>query len=47
VSLFGVASSMGVVQSELEKLLAGQAGVGVAKKLGVSRMTYKGSSQAR
>jgi spermidine/putrescine-binding protein len=29
---------MGVVQSELEKLLAGQAGVGVAKKLGVSRM---------
>ena len=38
VSLFGVASSMGVVQSELEKLLAGQAGVGVAKKLGVSRM---------
>jgi hypothetical protein len=34
VSLFGVASSMGVVQSELEKLLAGQAGVGVAKKLG-------------
>lgn len=38
MSLFGVASSMGVVQSELEKLLAGQAGVGVAKKLGVSRM---------
>ena len=29
---------MGVVQSELEKLLAGQAGVGIAKKLGVSRM---------
>lgn len=29
---------MGVVQSELEKLLAGQASVGVAKKLGVSRM---------
>jgi plasmid maintenance system antidote protein VapI len=38
VSLFGVASSMGVVQAELEKLLAGQAGVGIAKKLGVSRM---------
>ncbi len=38
MSLFGVASSMEVVQSELEKLLAGQAGVGVAKKLGVSRM---------
>jgi hypothetical protein len=29
---------MGVAQSELEKLLAGQASVGVAKKLGVSRM---------
>ena len=29
---------MGVAQSELAKLLAGQAGVGVAKKLGVSRM---------
>jgi hypothetical protein len=38
VRLFGVASSMGVVQSELEKLLVGQAGVGIAKKLGVSRM---------
>ena len=38
MSLFSVASSMGVVQSELEKLLAGQAGVGVAKKLRVSRM---------
>ncbi len=38
MSLFGVASSMGGVQSELEKLLAGQAGVGIAKKLGVSRM---------
>jgi plasmid maintenance system antidote protein VapI len=38
VSLFGVASSMGVAQSELEKLLAGQASVGIAKKLGVSRM---------
>ena len=37
-SLFGAASSMGVAQSELEKLLAGQASVGVAKKLGVSRM---------
>jgi hypothetical protein len=29
---------MGVGQSELEKLLVGQAGVSVAKKLGVSRM---------
>jgi len=38
MSLFGVASSIGVAESELEKLLAGQAGVGVAKKLGVSRM---------
>lgn len=37
-SLFGVASSMGVEQSELEKLLAGQASVGIAKKLGVARM---------
>ncbi len=33
---------MGVVQSELEKLLARQAGVGVAKKLGVrSRMNLQ------
>jgi plasmid maintenance system antidote protein VapI len=38
VSLSGVAYSMGVAQSELEKLLAGQASVGIAKKLGVSRM---------
>ena len=37
-SLYVVASSMGVAQSELEKLLAGRASVGVAKKLGVSRM---------
>ncbi len=37
-SLFGVASSIGVEQSELEKLLAGRASVGIAKKLGVSRM---------
>jgi plasmid maintenance system antidote protein VapI len=37
-SLYVVASSMGVAQSELEKLLAGQASVGIAKKLGVSRM---------
>jgi hypothetical protein len=38
MSLFGVASSMGVAESELEKLLAGQASVGIANKLGVSRM---------
>jgi hypothetical protein len=31
VSLFSVASSIGVVQSELEKLLAGQASLGIAK----------------
>ena len=37
-SLYVVASSMGVAQSELEKLLAGRASVGIAKKLGVSRM---------
>lgn len=37
-SLFGVASSIGLAQSDLEKLLAGQASVGVAKKLGVTRM---------
>jgi hypothetical protein len=37
-SLVGVASSMGVGPSELEKLLAGQVSVGIAKKLGVSRM---------
>lgn len=36
--LFGVASSMGVVQSELENLLAGYASLGIAKKLGVTRM---------
>ena len=38
MSLSGVAYSMGVAQSELEKLLAGQASIGIAKKLGVSRM---------
>ena len=38
VSLFDVASSMGVEQSDLEKLLAGQASVGIARKLGVIRM---------
>ena len=38
MSLFAVASSIGVEQSELENLLAGRASVGIAKKLGVSRM---------
>ena len=38
MSLFRVASSMGVEQSELEKLLAGQASAGIAQKLGLSRM---------
>jgi hypothetical protein len=38
MSLFRVASSMGVEQSELEKLLTGQAGAGIAQKLGLSRM---------
>jgi hypothetical protein len=33
-----VAFSLGVGQSELEKLLAGRANVGTAKKLGVSKM---------
>jgi len=47
MSLFGIASFMGVVQSGLKKLLAGQAGVGITKKLGVSRMDLKGSSRAR
>ena len=37
-SLYIVASSMGVAQSELEILLEGRASVGIAKKLGVSRM---------
>jgi L-aminopeptidase/D-esterase-like protein len=32
-SLYVVATSMGVAQSELEKLLAGRASVGIAKKL--------------
>jgi hypothetical protein len=43
VNLFGVAASIGVVQSELEKLLAGQASLGIAKKLGVRGTAYKGS----
>jgi hypothetical protein len=34
-------SSVARLQSELEKLLAGQAGVGIAKKLGVSRMNLQ------
>ncbi len=38
MSLYVVASSIGVEQSELENLLAGRASVGIAKKLGVSRM---------
>ena len=38
MSLSSVASSIGVAQSELEKLLAGQASYGIAKKLGVTRM---------
>jgi hypothetical protein len=37
-SLFGIAYSMGLAQSELEKLLVGRASVGLAKKLGVRRM---------
>jgi hypothetical protein len=37
-SFYVVATSMGVKQSELEKLLAGRASVGIAKKLGVSKM---------
>jgi hypothetical protein len=37
-TLYSIASSVGLTQSELEKLLAGRAGVGLAKKLGVSRM---------
>ena len=37
-SLYVVASSMGVAQSESEKLFAGRASVGIAKKLAVSRM---------
>ena len=38
MSLYAVASSIGVAQSELENLLAGRASAGIAKKLGVSRM---------
>src|SRR5918997_1922939 len=41
VSLFGVAASIGVVQSELEKPLAGQASLGIAKKLGVRGMALQ------
>jgi hypothetical protein len=37
-TFYSIASSMGLSQSELEKLLAGRAGVGLAKKLGVTRM---------
>jgi hypothetical protein len=37
-TFYSIASSMGLAQSELEKLLAGRAGVGLAKKLGVTRM---------
>jgi len=42
-SLYVVATSMGIAQSELEKLLAGQARGGIAKKLGVSRMDLQRS----
>jgi plasmid maintenance system antidote protein VapI len=37
-TFYNIASSMGLEQSELEKLLAGRAGTGLAKKLGVIRM---------
>ena len=37
-TFYNIASSIGLAQSELEKLLAGRAGVGIAKKLGVTRM---------
>jgi plasmid maintenance system antidote protein VapI len=37
-TFYNIASSMGLAQSELEKLLVGRAGVGLAKKLGVTRM---------
>ena len=37
-TFYNIASSIGLAQSELEKLLAGRAGVGLAKKLGVIRM---------
>lgn len=38
MSLFGVASSIGVEESDLERLLAGKASTGIARKLGVSKM---------
>jgi hypothetical protein len=41
VSLFGAAASISEVQSELEKPLAGQAGLGIAKKLGVRGMALQ------
>ena len=41
MSLFVVAASIGIVQSELEKLLADQASLGVAKKLGVRAMAVQ------
>ena len=37
-TFYNIASSMRLAQLELEKLLAGRAGVGLAKKLGVTRM---------
>jgi plasmid maintenance system antidote protein VapI len=37
-TFYNIASSMGLAQSELERLLAGRASVGLAKKLGVIRM---------
>ncbi len=37
-AFYNIASSIGLAESELEKLLAGRAGVGIAKKLGVTRM---------
>lgn len=37
-TFYNIASSIGLAQSELEKLLAGRAGVGLARKLGVIRM---------
>ena len=38
MSLLGVASSIGVEQSELENLVAGRVSSGIAKKLGLRRM---------
>jgi len=37
-TFYNIASSVGLEQSELENLLSGRAGVGLAKKLGVIRM---------